>query len=209
MLGKLVSFEGIDGAGKTTQVQLLRSALQKRGEKVVLTREPGGTHVAEQIRAILLDPLNKDLDDLTEVLLYQAARSQVYQEIVLPALARGETVIMDRSLDSSIVYQGIARGVGADLITDLNKISTRDTLPDITFLLDLPVKVSRERQETSGEAPDRIEQEKRSFHHKVRQGYLMLYEADGGQRIKKIDATQPVEKVFAKIWRLLEELERG
>jgi len=203
MQGRLISFEGIDGAGKTTQVQLLRQKLEARGEKVLLTREPGGTYIAEQIRDILLDPQNKDMDDLTELLLFQAARAQIYQEIVLPALRAGTSVIMDRSRDSGVVYQGIARGMGREMIEKLNDISTQSTVPDITFLLDVPVKIGKKRRE--GETPDLIELEKNSFFQKVRQGYLTLWEEDGGMRIKKIDATKSIEQVAATIEKLLDE----
>ncbi|MBQ6154911.1 dTMP kinase [bacterium] len=207
MTGTLISFEGIDGAGKTTQVQLLKKKLEAQGCQVVLTREPGGTYVAEQIRTILLDPQNKGMDDLTEVLLYQAARAQVYEEIVLPALKKGAVVIMDRSLDSSVVYQGIARGMGQTLIEKLNEISTRGVKPDITFLLDIPVKVSKKRRE--GETPDRLEAEKQAFHEKVRAGYLKLFEQDKGGRIKKIEATKTVEEVEREIADLLDKCMTG
>jgi len=203
MQGRLISFEGIDGAGKTTQVQILRQKLEARGEKVLLTREPGGTYIAEQIRGILLDPQNKGMDDLTELLLFQAARAQIYQEIVLPALRAGTTVIMDRSRDSGVVYQGIARGMGREMIEKLNDISTQSTVPDITFLLDVPVKVGKKRRE--GEEPDLIELEKNSFFQKVRQGYLTLWEEDGGARIKKIDATKSIAQVAEQIEQLLDE----
>ena len=203
--GKLISFEGIDGAGKTTQVALLREYFEKNKQKVILTREPGGTYVAEQIRAILLDPKNKSLDDLSELLLYEAARAQVYQEIVIPALQKGTMVIMDRSLDSAVVYQGMARGLGRELVEQLNKIATRGRMPDVTFLLDIPLTVSQKRKEAG--ALDRLEQEAERFHHKVRRGYLQLYEEDGGQRIKKINATKSVDEVFQQIlsiWQMLE-----
>ena len=207
MQGKLISFEGVDGAGKTTQVALLQAWLVERGEKVRLTREPGGTYIAEQIRAILLDTKNKGMDDLTEVLLYQAARAQVYDEIVLPALKRGEIVIMDRSRDSSVVYQGIARGMGQELIEGLNEISTRGRRPDITFLLDVPVEVGQERR--TGEKADRIELQGESFQEKVRRGYLKLYREDAGERIKKIKASGPVEEVFGHIKDLMEDMLDG
>ncbi|MBQ6450254.1 dTMP kinase [bacterium] len=203
MRGRLISFEGIDGAGKTTQVQLLRDYLQKRGEQVLLTREPGGTYIAEQIRQILLDPQNKGMDELTQVLLFQAARAQIYREVVLPALERGTSVIMDRSRDSSVVYQGIAGGMGREMIERLNDVSTRQTIPDITFLLDVPVKIGKLRRE--GEEPDLIELQKNSFFQKVRRGYLQLYEEDTTGRIKKIDATKPIAHIAAQIVKLLEE----
>ena len=203
MRGRLISFEGIDGAGKTTQVQLLRDYLQKRGEQVLLTREPGGTYIAEQIRQILLDPQNKGMDELTQVLLFQAARAQIYREVVLPALERGTSVIMDRSRDSSVVYQGIAGGMGREMIERLNDVSTRQTKQDITFLLDVPVKIGKLRRE--GEEPDLIELQKNSFFQKVRRGYLQLYEEDTTGRIKKIDATKPIAHIAAQIVKLLEE----
>lgn len=205
MHGKLISFEGIDGAGKTTQVARLQDYFQKRGRKVLLTREPGGTYVAEQIRAILLDPKNKSLDDLSELLLYEAARAQVYQEIVVPALKQGTMVIMDRSIDSGVVYQGMARGLGREIVEKLNEIATRGRKPDVTFLLDIPLTVSQKRKEA--DKLDRLELEAERFHHKVRRGYLELWEQDGGKRIKKINATKSVDEVFAQIVKILEAME--
>ena len=203
--GKLISFEGIDGAGKTTQVAMLQAYLEKKGRKVLLTREPGGTYVAEQIRAILLDPKNKALDDLSELLLYEAARAQVYQEVVVPALERGVMVIMDRSIDSGVVYQGMARGLGREIVEKLNEIATRGRKPDVTFLLDIPLTVSQKRKEA--DELDRLELEAEKFHHQVRRGYLQLWEEDGGARIKKINATRPVTEVFDQVVQILEAME--
>ena len=203
--GKLISFEGIDGAGKTTQVAMLQAYLEKKGRKVLLTREPGGTYVAEQIRAILLDPKNKALDDLSELLLYEAARAQVYQEVVVPALERGVMVIMDRSIDSGVVYQGMARGLGREIVEKLNEIATRGRKPDVTFLLDIPLTVSQKRKEA--DELDRLELEAEKFHHQVRRGYLQLWEEDGGARIKKITATRPVTEVFDQVVQILEAME--
>ena len=202
--GKLITFEGIDGAGKTTQVAMLQHYFEENRQKVILAREPGGTYVAEQIRNILLDPKNKSLDDLSELLLYEAARAQVYKEVVLPALENGVMVIMDRSVDSAVVYQGIARGLGRELVEQLNNIATRGRKPDVTFLLDIPRTVSQKRKE-AGDL-DRLEQEAARFHHKVRRGYLDLWEEDGGVRIKKINATRSVDEVFGQIVQILTEM---
>jgi dTMP kinase len=200
--GKLITFEGGEGAGKTTQVKMLREYLGQQGQKVTLVREPGSTHVSEQIRAVLADPQNKDMADLTETLLYQAARAQVYQESVIPALKRGEMVLMDRSSDSSVVYQGMVRGMGVAMIERLNTIATGGVKPDLTLLLDVSVRVGFGRK--AGEKLDRLEQEGRKFHEQVRQGYLKLAARRGYGRIKVIDGRGKVDEVHEQVLKYVE-----
>lgn len=198
--GFLITFEGGEGGGKTTQIPRLRERLEKAGLAVVTLREPGGTVVSEQIREVVLSAKNAGaVADTTEVLLFQAARAQIYDELVLPALAGGKVVLMDRSRDSSVVYQGIVRGFGKDLIEQLNDISTKKTYPNITFLLDLDAKIGLKRRIESTGA-DRIELEKADFHDRVRQGYLQLAHADTTGRWVVVDATQKVEQVETAIW---------
>ncbi len=197
MTGKLITFEGGEGAGKTTQVALLAEYLQKKGEKVVVAREPGGVEIAEQIRKILLDKKNVKMYKITEALLYQAARAQVYHELVRPALERGEIVLMDRSRDSSVVYQGIVRGLGVALIEKLNDISTEELTPNLTFLLDVPVEIGLHRK--SDDEVNRLELEGKKFHEKVNKAYLKLHKLDGFGRIIKINAKNTVEKVFEQV----------
>ena len=204
MTGKLITFEGGEGAGKTTQVAWLQNFLEEKGKKVTIAREPGGTHVSEQIRQVLLDPKNQDIEDLTEVLLYQAARAQVYHELVRPALARGEIVLMDRSQDSSLVYQGVVRGMGVDLIAQLNQIATGNLQPDLTFLLDVPVAIGLQRKQE--DEITRLELEGEAFHEKVRQGYLSLAQRPEFERIKIIDATKNEATVQAEIATFLAEI---
>jgi dTMP kinase len=199
--GRLITFEGGEGAGKTTQVALLEKCLRRQGLVVTVAREPGSTKIAEQIRRVVLNPENSKMSDLTEALLYQAARAQVYHEVVCPALARGEVVLMDRSSDSSLVYQGMVRGWGVKNIEELNRIATGGTLPDLTLLLDVPVVTGFRRIET--EKLDRLEQAGRKFHQAVREGYLRLAARRGYGRIKIIDGTKSVEKVQAQVNQLV------
>src|SRR5258708_39321026 len=144
--GFLISFEGGEGSGKSTQIALLEKRLQAAGRKVISLREPGGTPIGEQIRTIVLGNHNQNIAFTTEVLLFQAQRAQLYHEIVLPKLAEGSVVLMDRTRDSSVVYQGIVRRFGKDLIEELNTIATQDTYPNITFLLDVSVEIDLGRR---------------------------------------------------------------
>src|SRR3989344_9142007 len=144
--GLLITLEGGEGGGKTTQIVRLRDKLTALGKDVIALREPGGTTVSEQIREVVLSAKNAGMAYTTEVLLFQAARAQIYREIVLPSLAAGKVVLMDRSRDSSVVYQGIVRGFGRQLIDGLNNISTDSTYPDITYLLDVPVEIGLARR---------------------------------------------------------------
>ncbi|HEX7018193.1 MAG TPA: dTMP kinase, partial [Patescibacteria group bacterium] len=161
--GFLLTLEGGEGGGKSTQAVRLRERLTNAGHDVVVLREPGGTVISEQIRDVVLSAKNIGMAFTTEVLLFQAARAQIYREIVLPSLEAGKVVIMDRSRDSSVVYQGIVRGFEVSLIEQLNDISTKNTKPDLTLLLDVPVETGLSRRELSGKK-DRLDMEATDFH---------------------------------------------
>ncbi|MDH5532887.1 MAG: dTMP kinase [Candidatus Pacebacteria bacterium] len=197
--GQLITFEGGEGGGKTTQIVRLRDSLTKAGHDVVVLREPGGTVISEQIREVVLSSKNVGIAFTTEVLLFQAARAQIYREIVLPSLKAGKVVLMDRSRDSSVVYQGIVRGFGEKMIEDLNDISTNKTTPDLTLLLDLPVEIGLQRRVESGKM-DRLDMEAVDFHHQVRKGYLKIAKENKKKRWHIIDASQSLEKVEEDIW---------
>lgn len=202
--GFLLTFEGGEGGGKSTQIVRLRDFLTKKGKDVVVLREPGGTTISEQIREVVLSNKNIGMAFTTEVLLFQAARAQIYREIVLPSLAAGKVVLMDRSRDSSVVYQGVVRGFGKDMIEELNNVSTKETYPDLTLLLDLPAEVGLQRREGTGKM-DRLDMESNNFHQQVRQAYLELAKADPTGRWVVIDASQTLEAVEAEITQEVEK----
>lgn len=202
--GLLITLEGGEGVGKTTQVVRLKERLIKEGKDVVVLREPGGTVISEQIREVVLSNKNVGMAYTTEVLLFQAARAQIYREIVLPSLELGKVVVMDRSRDSSVVYQGMVRGFGVDIIDQLNDISTKKTLPDVTFLLDAPVNIGLSRR-LSLEGANRLDHESTSFHEQVRQAYLQVAKQDRARlgthsRWQIIDAGVGVDQVEQQIW---------
>lgn len=198
--GMLISFEGGEGGGKTTQVVRLRDRLIKAGHDVIALREPGGTVISEQIRQIVLSSKHVGIAYTTEVLLFQAARAQIYREIVLPSLEVGKIVLMDRTRDSSVVYQGIVRQFGVAKIEELNSISTKNTFPDLTFLLDIDAEVGLKRQEDAG-GSNRMEMEGADFHRQVREAYLSLAEADTSGRWQIIDASASLQEVEEQIWK--------
>lgn len=200
--GYLITFEGGEGVGKTTQVALLKERFQSIGKKVVVLREPGGTVISEQIREVVLAKKNAQMSDTTEVLLFQAARAQIYQEVVIPALDAGKIVLMDRSRDSSVVYQGMVRGFGKQLIEQLNDISTSKTRPNLTFLLDVSVDIGLKRREDDGDS-NRLEDEAKTFHRKVRAAYQELAAENDHQRWHVIDAKRPIEEVEEAIWAIM------
>ncbi|PIR61573.1 MAG: dTMP kinase [Candidatus Pacebacteria bacterium CG_4_10_14_0_8_um_filter_43_12] len=202
--GFLITFEGGEGGGKTTQIVRLRDKLTKLGKDVIVLREPGGTVISEQIREVVLSAKNAGIAYTTEVLLFQAARAQIYREIVLPSLKAGKVVLIDRSRDSSVVYQGIVRGFGKDLIEQLNDISTKETYPDLTLLLDVNVKDGLKRREESGSA-NRLDMEDTSFHDKVRKAYQQLAKDDKKKRWVVIDANKTIDEVDAAIWQVVEK----
>ncbi len=202
--GFLISFEGGEGAGKTVQTKRLVENFQKLNKPITALREPGGTAISEQIRSVVLSAKNEGISYTSEVLLFQAARAQIYFEKVLPALEAGETVVMDRTRDSSVVYQGIVRKFGRDLIDQLNTISTKDTYPDMTFLLDVPAALGLERCNLAGNG-NRFELEGLEFHEGVRQAYLMLANEDTTGRWIIVDASRSLEEVEAELWEKIQK----
>lgn len=201
--GILITLEGGEGGGKTTQLQLLKEKLEAEGKEVITLREPGGTEISEEIRELVLSPKHKGvMGETTEVLLFQSARAQIYHQLVIPALKEGKVVIMDRSRDSSVVYQGMVRGFGKDLIEQLNDISTQKRYPDLTILLDVPVDVGLQRK-TDVNENNRMEMEHSDFHEQVRQAYLTLAKENSHNRWHVIDCTQSLEIVTEQILELI------
>lgn len=199
MKGLFITFEGPDGAGKTTQIKHLKEYLQSVKKSVILTREPGGTELSELIREILLDARHTEMDYRTELLLYAAARAQHVHELILPALNQGKIVICDRFADSTLAYQGFGRGIDLDLIEKINSIATSGVEPDLTILLDIDVCKGLQRVNTSrGRAIDRLEAEKLDFHEKVRQGFLSLSQKKPA-RVKLVQADRPEYEVAQEI----------
>jgi dTMP kinase len=188
-----VSFEGLDGSGKTTQVERLRAALESDGREVVTAREPGGTSLGERIRELVLH--GDEMTPWAEALLYAAARAELVAEVIEPALARGADVLLDRYLDSSVVYQGIARGLGLDEVLDLNLTAVGGLLPDRTFVLAIDADSSLERL---AEGPDRIERAGAEFHADVADGYERLA-ALFPERIVLLDGTLDPDELAARI----------
>ncbi len=207
--GLLITLEGGEGGGKTTQIVRLKNHLIAAGLDVVVLREPGGTVISEQIREVVLSNKNVGMSYTSEVLLFQAARAQIYREIVLPSLELGKVVLMDRSRDSSVVYQGMVRGFGVEVINQLNDLSTKKTYPNLTFLLDVPVEIGLKRRMDSQEV-NRLDHEAQDFHHKVRAAYLEIAKTDRvkhGQhsRWQIIDASADVDQVEAELWRITQD----
>ena len=195
--GIFISMEGPDGSGKSTQIELLKQYFEDKGIECVITREPGGTRISEAVRGVILNKDYTEMDYMTELLLYASARAQLVSEVILPALEEGKCVISDRFVDSSAVYQGIARGLGVETVYEINKYATRNRFPDKTFLLDLPAEVGIARKKDQKDL-DRMEREKLSFHEKVAQGYRDMAERDS-ERIVRIDATKSVEEIHEAI----------
>ncbi len=199
--GKLISFEGSEGSGKSTQISRLAAHLQKTDREVISTREPGGTEIGEQIRNIIVH--NSKGDEMcaeTELLLFTAARAQLVREVIAPALLRGAIVLSDRFLDSSTVYQGIARNLAADPVNQINRFAVGNVMPDLTIVIDVPEDVSLARlKQRASDLPDRMERENIGFYKKVREGYLVL--AKGmPERFIVVDGTKTVDAIEKKIW---------
>ncbi len=209
MKGTFITFEGIEGSGKSTQIALLANYLTARGVRHVLTREPGGTLIGDQVRKILLDPANRSLDPAAELLLYAASRAQHLHEIIMPALADGTNVLCDRFSDATLAYQGYGRGLDIGMIHTLDRIVTAGMRPDLTLLFDIEaasgIARARGRNNSRGlEAEARFENEELAFHERVRQGYLTLV-AQEPDRIRVVDASSSPEEIQAKVRKILDE----
>ncbi|WP_445478954.1 dTMP kinase [Lysinibacillus irui] len=200
-----ITFEGPEGAGKTTVIQMIAKRLAEKNIDVLATREPGGIEIAEKIRTIILNPEHTAMDERTEALLYAAARSQHYFEKVRPALDAGKLVICDRFIDSSLAYQGFARGIGVDEVLSINEFAIGKKLPDVTILFDLAPEVGLARIYATGNREvNRLDVESLPFHQKVREGYLQLVERYP-ERIHVVNADQDIESVVEDVWLLLLE----
>jgi dTMP kinase len=199
--GVLISFEGSEGSGKSTQIAHLAEHLQLAGRKVVSTREPGGTEIGEQVRNIIVH--NSKGDEMcaeTELLLFAASRAQLVREIIAPNLIKGVIVVCDRYIDSSTVYQGVARSLSLDPVQQINQFAVGAVLPDLTIVLDVPTRVSLARiHQRASDLPNRMERENIDFYKKVRDGYLVLARSMP-KRFFVVDGTLPEEKVRKLIW---------
>ncbi len=205
MTGKFISIEGIEGAGKSTQIAFIQSYLTAQNKKVITTREPGGTALGEDIRSLLLTPRDDGMSDDTELLLMFAARAEHITRVIRPALVRGDWVICDRFVEATFAYQGGGRGVDAHRITQIADWTLQTLKTDLTFLFDLPVALGLSRVTSRNEAIDRFEQEKADFFEKVRADYLAQAKADPN-RIKIIDASQDITSVQQAVAAQLDRL---
>ena len=202
--GLFITFEGNDGCGKTPVSTKVHEPLKEKGEPVVYTREPGGNDIAEQIRAVILDPNNTAMDARTEALLYAASRRQHLTEKILPALAEGKIVLCDRFIDSSLAYQGIGRGIGMDEVLQINEFAIENHMPDATIFLSVSLETGWKRVSQRGQL-DRLDQESREFHQRVAEGYEQV-KARFAQRMIVIDAEADMETVFAQALHHTEEI---
>ncbi|MGN0436520.1 MAG: dTMP kinase [Wujia sp.] len=205
MQGIFISMEGPDGSGKSTQIELLKGYLSQLGyEDIIITREPGGTAISEAVREIILNKEFTEMGYMTEALLYASARAQLVTQVIKPALESGKAVISDRFVDSSAVYQGMARGIGVEEVYRINSYAIQGIMPQLTFHLDLPAKVGISRKKDQ-KALDRMELEALDFHERVAQGYrdlAMLYP----DRIKTIDATLSIEDIHKVIVQYMSDI---
>lgn len=200
--GLFLTFEGGEGAGKTTQIKYLSQYLEQQGHEVTITREPGGTQLGEAVRGVLMGQYDHDMPAMSELLLMFAARAAHLEEVIEPALARGEIVLCDRFTDASFAYQGVARGLGESAVATLEHLVQRHRYPDGVLLLDIPVEAGldrvHERQDTN-----RFDQEKQAFHERVRSAYLERA-AQQPQRYAVIDASRPAVEVAQSVWQAVE-----
>jgi dTMP kinase len=201
-----ITFEGIDGSGKTTQMRLLAEKLRAAGRAVVENAEPGGTPIGVQIRRILLDAKNQDLCPTAELLLYFASRAQAVDELVRPALAEGKIVLSDRWTDSTLVYQGCGRGLGSDTVLTLDRIACRGLVPDLTLIVDIDLETSLARarvRNTAAESSEtRMDEQSLDFHRRVRDAYHALAAREPG-RIRLVNGASAPETIAAEIWKIV------
>lgn len=204
--GIFITAEGPDGAGKTTIIRMLVKSLVTEGYQVVYTREPGGIDIAEQIRNVILDKKNTLMDPRTEALLYSAARRQHLVEKIIPALEKGYIILCDRFVDSSLAYQGYARGLGIDEVYSINNFAIDGMMPKLTLYFDIDPEIGLKRiNQHKDREVNRLDLEELEFHQKVREGYFQLMNKDTG-RIYKIDASKPIEQVFKEAEEKVKEI---
>jgi len=200
--GTFITFEGIDGSGKSTQLRLVSNYLKEQGCNVVLTREPGGTTIGLRLRAALLDA-NEEVDPLTELLVFASDRAQHVRRVLRPALANDQIVISDRYADATVAYQGAGRGFNPELVAEIIQLATEGLKPDLTLLFDVPVEESVSRTARRGSARrDRLDIERSEFHQRVREAYLQIAAAEP-ERVKVIDSGGPVETTQARLRSIL------
>ncbi len=209
-LSLFITFEGVEGSGKTTQIQHLRKYLTRKGIRCKVTREPGGCSIGEKIRKILLNPNHREMVPATELLLYEAARAQHVKEVIKPFLEKEAVVLCDRFSDATLAYQGYGRRIDLKWIQRLNHLSCEGIRPDVTFLLDCPSDVGLKRairriRTLKQESEERFEREEIQFHRRVRKGYLAIAKTEP-RRVKVIDTRQGEEKVFEKIRKIVDNL---
>lgn len=204
MKGIFITIEGPDGAGKSTQINLLSKYLKDKGYDIILTREPGGTNISEYIRNIILDSNNTEMGDITEALLYAASRAQHVHEKIIPNLKEGKIIICDRFVHSSLVYQGIGRKLGIDKIKDINDFATQGIKPDVTLFFNIDPELALKRKKEKSIA-DRLEQEDIKFHKNVYKGYLSLIEKYPNE-FEVIDASKSELEIFEKIKHIIEDV---
>lgn len=203
--GLFITFEGGEGSGKTTVLREVIARLQKDGYKVMQTREPGGNKIAEQIREVILDKANTDMDPRTEALLYAASRRQHLVQDIIPELDKGVNVICDRYIDSSLAYQGYARGIGVDEVFNINMFAIDNKLPDLTILFDIEPEIGLARISANSQREvNRLDLEELEFHKKVHIEYMMLA-SKYNKRIKVVDASLPLEEVIERVYEIVKK----
>jgi dTMP kinase len=210
--GLFITFEGPEGSGKSTQLRILGKKLREAGRDALETAEPGGTPIGMQIRRVLLDSQNHDLCPTAELLLMFASRAQNVDQSILPALSQGRIVLCDRFTDSTLVYQGVARGLGAELVYEVDRIACRGLVPDLTLMVDIDTETglarANRRNQRAQDVETRMEEQAIGFHRKVREAYRQLA-SDEPQRVKLIDGARDESAVAADVWAAVEPLLRG
>ena len=209
MRGLFITFEGPEGSGKSTQLRGLARRLRAAGHPVLETAEPGGTPIGTQIRRVLLDARNQELCPTAELLLMFASRAQNVDQWILPALAKGEIVLCDRFTDSTLVYQGVARGLGSEVVYELDRIACRGLVPDMTLVIDIDTETglarAHQRNDRTQDVETRLDQQSVAFHRQVREAYRRLAE-DEPKRVRLIDGSRSVDDVAEEVWRQFEPL---
>ncbi len=201
--GRFITFEGVDGSGKSTQMRLIAERLRTEGHQVMESAEPGGTPIGQQIRRILLDNRNQDLSPTAEMLLMFAARAQNVDQWILPALGEGKIVLSDRFTDSTLAYQGFGRGLGTELVLDVDRIACRGLVPDLTICIDIEPLVGLARAHSRNQADQgagtRLDEQELDFYRKVREGYRQIA-SDEPKRVRLVDGSQPFDEITQEIW---------